>query len=166
MSDGFVRIPQDSTGKRIDASELTVGANVVERQRIIIADSTDSAGLTVVKDVDPSSSEYGIVTRNIPSATPTPIEVKTVSNSSVTSVASSATNVTLLAANSNRKGATFYNDSTKILYLKMGATASTSSFTIKMAANSYFELPLPCYTGIIDGLWSNVNGAVNVTEFT
>jgi hypothetical protein len=37
MADGFVKVSPDSTGKFIDTDELTVGANVVERQRVRIA---------------------------------------------------------------------------------------------------------------------------------
>lgn len=157
MADGFVRVPQDSNGKRIDTSEIVVGLNTVERQRIILADPTDPSGISAVVNSDPSPNEYGIVTRTIPPIAQT---------SSVSSVPSSDTSVTLLAANSNRKGATFYNDSTSALYLKMGSTASDVSFTLKMAPHSYFEMPLPCYTGIIDGIWVSVDGAVSVTELT
>jgi hypothetical protein len=35
MADGLVQVPADSTGKKIDTSELTVGANTVERQRMV-----------------------------------------------------------------------------------------------------------------------------------
>jgi hypothetical protein len=157
MADGFVRVPQDSNGKRIDTSEIVVGANTVERQRIILADATDPSGLAPITNSNPNTSDYGVVTRTIPTSA---------STSSVTSVGASVTSVTLLASNSNRKGATFYNDSTSYLYLKLGATASNVSFTLKMAPNSYFEMPLPVYTGIIDGIWISVNGAVSVTEFT
>lgn len=82
----------------------------------------------------------------------------------VSSVASSATTVTLLAANTARRMATFYNDSTQVLYLKLGATASATSNTIQMAAGSYYELPQPVYTGIIDGIWAAANGNVRLTE--
>lgn len=84
--------------------------------------------------------------------------------STTANVAGSASNVTVLAANSNRRAATFYNDSTAALYLKFGATASTTSFTIKMAGGSYFEIPQPCYSGIVDGIWDSATGAVRVTE--
>jgi len=80
-----------------------------------------------------------------------------------TNVASSATNVTLLAANTSRFGATIFNDSTSILYLKLGATASATSFTVKMDAGDYFETPYD-YTGIIDGLWASANGSARITE--
>ena len=81
------------------------------------------------------------------------------------SVAGSATNVTLLASNANRLGATIYNDSTAVLYLKLGATASTTSFTQKMQPDGYYEVPFG-YTGIIDGLWASATGNARITELT
>lgn len=85
--------------------------------------------------------------------------------SATTSVASSGSTGTLLAANSRRIGATIYNDSTQILYVKLGATASTSSYTLQMAANSYYEVPF-WYVGIIDGIWASANGNARITEVT
>jgi hypothetical protein len=80
-------------------------------------------------------------------------------------VGSSATNVTLLASNAARKGASIMNDSTEVLYVKFGATASATSFHVKMAAGSYLEVPFG-YTGIIDGIWASANGNARVGEFT
>lgn len=83
-----------------------------------------------------------------------------------TSVNDQATNITLLAANASRKGATIYNDSTEILYLKLGVTASLTSFTVKMVAQAYYEVPFG-YTGNIDGIWANdAAGAARITELT
>lgn len=81
------------------------------------------------------------------------------------SVNSSATNVILLASNSSRLGATVYNDSTAILYIKMGATATTSDFTLKLFPSSYWEVPFG-YTGEIDGFWVSVNGHARIDELT
>jgi len=86
--------------------------------------------------------------------------------SSVTSVAASAGNVTLLASNPSRRGATFFNDSTSAAYVKFGATASTSSFTVKMFGAGYFEMPTPAYTGIVDALWDTGTGNMRITEMT
>lgn len=83
----------------------------------------------------------------------------------VTKVDSSATNVTLLAANHARLGASFYNNSTAILYLKCGATASTTGFTVQMATETYYELPYG-YTGLVSGIWASVDGNCMITEFT
>jgi hypothetical protein len=95
-----------------------------------------------------------------------PVKQQIGATSTVTSVSSSATSVSLLASNANRIGATFYNDSTQICYLKLGATASTTSYTIQMAAGSYYELPFQnkMYTGAIDGIWASANGAMRITE--
>jgi len=83
-----------------------------------------------------------------------------------TSVNASATNVTVLAANTARLGATFMNLSTATLYLKLGATATaTTSYTVKMPPDAYYEMPFGYY-GIVDGIWSAANGYVNVTEIS
>jgi hypothetical protein len=88
-------------------------------------------------------------------------------NAACANVAASVTNVTLLASNSSRRAATFFNDSASAtLYLKFGATASTSSFTVKLVPGAYFEIPQPCYSGIVDGLYDAAIGACRVTEVT
>jgi hypothetical protein len=79
-------------------------------------------------------------------------------------VASSASSVTLLAANLSRLGATIFNDSTAILYVKFGTTASSSSYTVQIAGGGYYEMPDPVYTGRIDGIWASANGNARVTE--
>ncbi|MHC5914530.1 MAG: hypothetical protein ACYTXE_26835 [Nostoc sp.] len=85
--------------------------------------------------------------------------------STPTTVASSTSNQTILAANSSRKGATIWNDSTANLFLEFGATATTSAFTAKLFAGGYYEVPFN-YTGIISGVWSAANGNALVRELT
>lgn len=80
-------------------------------------------------------------------------------------VAGSASSVTLLAANPSRLGAAIFNDSTADLYVKLGATASATSFTIKLDQDGYYEVPFQ-YTGVIDGIWGSATGAARVVEFT
>lgn len=89
----------------------------------------------------------------------------TAATGTLSSVASSATSVTLLAANTARRGATVYNDSTAVLYLKLGATASATSFTVQLGAGDYYEVP-GRYAGIIDGIWASANGNARITELT
>lgn len=126
----------------------------------------------------PAGTEAGLITRNIPSGTQTVSVTGTATvagavtatpvvaaTSAVTQVASSATSATVLAANANRFGASFYNDSTQTLYLKFGTTASATSYTVKMPPDSYFEVPSR-YTGRIDGIWASANGFAYVTELT
>lgn len=85
----------------------------------------------------------------------------------LSNVASSASSVTLLSSNASRMNATFYNDSTQICYVKFGTTASSTSYTIQMAASSYYELPVGrIYTGSIDAIWASANGNMRVTELS
>lgn len=83
-------------------------------------------------------------------------------------VASSVTSVTILASNTSRKGAIIYNDSTQILYLDLsGGTASSSSYSVQVPSNGYFEVPGPViYNGAITGIWAAANGNARVTEWT
>lgn len=85
-------------------------------------------------------------------------------------VASSATDVTILASNANRLGAMIFNDSTQILYLLVGSgTSSATVYTVQIPASGYYELPetkYGHYTGILKGLWASANGNARVTELT
>ena len=82
----------------------------------------------------------------------------------VSRINASISSVRLLEINSNRRMAFFFNDSTSAMYLKMGITASTTDFSVKIAAGGYLELPQPSYDGIIDAIWDAANGAAQVTE--
>ncbi len=50
MVDGVVQVPPDSTGKKVDTSELTRsdGTTVVERQRVSLADPMNVSSLSRV----------------------------------------------------------------------------------------------------------------------
>lgn len=84
-------------------------------------------------------------------------------SATVTAVSSSTTVVTLAAANGNRRGLTIYNDSSKILFVKLGSAASQTDFSVKLSSQGYYEV-VANYTGIVTGLWSAVNGFGYVTE--
>ena len=88
--------------------------------------------------------------------------------STQTSVAASVTTVSLLAATDARAGATIYNDTdntANFLYVKLGATASATSFTVKLNAGGYYEVPYG-YNGAIDGIWTVAAGSARITELT
>jgi hypothetical protein len=78
--------------------------------------------------------------------------------SSITTVVSATANTTLLAANANRIFASIYNGANKTAYIKLGTAASTSSFSIQLLPNSYWEVPND-WAGAINAVWANgVNG--------
>lgn len=104
---------------------------------------------------------------NIASDQIVPVSQIKASTSAVTSVAAAASDTSLLASNSSRKGAAFFNSSTATLYLKLGTASSTSSYTVQIGAQGYYELPfIFVYTGAINGTWSSATGTVLITELT
>lgn len=84
----------------------------------------------------------------------------------LSNVSASASSVTLLASNTARKKAHFYNDSSYPCYLKHGSSASTTSFTVLMQPQSYYTIEPPCYSGLVAGIWGTASGTMRVTEET
>jgi hypothetical protein len=68
------------------------------------------------------------------------------------STAANAASVTVLASNTARLGATLYNDSASPVNVKLGATASATSFALRMSPGGYYEVPFG-YQGVIDAIW-------------
>lgn len=95
------------------------------------------------------------------------VAIKTYSSSSVTSVTSAAVSTSILASNANRRMAIMVNDTDKNAYVKLGATASTTSFSYKLTPGQTLELPIPVYTGAIDAIWdTSPTGSMRVTEIS
>lgn len=86
-------------------------------------------------------------------------------SATLANVASSATNVTCLASNAARRGAGFFNESTQPMHLKWGATASLTSYTVRVEGGGYYEMSAAGYSGIVDCIWSSANGNARVTEW-
>jgi len=84
----------------------------------------------------------------------------------VSSVNASATAVTLFAAGAGNDAAArmIFNDSTADVYVKFGATASATDFTVKISAGGYYEAPVPVYDGLITGIWTSATGAARLTQ--
>ena len=96
-----------------------------------------------------------------------PVTESRPATATASNVSSSASSVTILASNSSRKGAMLYNDSNSKLYLLFGSgTASTTNYTVQLASGTYYEVPFPCFTGQLTGIWASANGAARVTELT
>src|SRR5436190_2054376 len=85
-----------------------------------------------------------------------------------TNVASSATDVTILAANTNRLGFSVFNDSTAILYILLAnAVSSATLHTAQVGPGALYAPPAGVlYTGVVKGLWASAAGSARVTEWT
>lgn len=97
----------------------------------------------------------------------TSIPFETVANASVPgAVTASTSNNTAFASNPAAKGRILYNASGRNVYLKFGATASTTSFTTIIGNNTEYNFPQPLYTGRVDVITAAGSGPVYPTETT
>jgi hypothetical protein len=195
MAENFSQLPPNSTGEKIRLFENTVGSDDVNSEAMTITDQTgqvmadmgasgrlkvDASEVPVpVTDNGGSLTVDGTVTANAGTGpwpvtdnggsltvdgTVTANPTRPATNA-VTSVATSTTSAQLLASNASRLGATVYNDSNQNLFVKLGTTASSTSFTIRMVSQSYYEVPFG-YTGRIDAVQSAGTGNARITELT
>ena len=97
-----------------------------------------------------------------------PVSLANASTATQTTVADSASSVTVLASNASRVGASVTNDSTATLYLRLsGSAASTTDYTVQLVTGAYYEVPSR-YSGAITGIWASDpnTGSARVTEIT
>lgn len=87
------------------------------------------------------------------------------STAALTQVTGVTSSVTILAANTARKEALIFNNSTANLFVAFTGTAATTAFTVKLAADASYVLPSPLYKGIISGIWDAANGTAQITEY-
>lgn len=157
-------------------------AKATDNVQAQIYDGTNSVGIRALNN-QVVAADFGLITNTVIHGLTTAggggyVDVKvnpsgslavtlsTATASARTSVAGAAVDTLILAANSNRLGATVYNDSTAILYLALGtAAASTTDFTVKMVAGAYYEVPFG-YTGMIRGIWASATGSARIGEVT
>ena len=100
-----------------------------------------------------------------------PVEIAGTASATATesNVAASASSVQLLAANTARlPGSGIVNDSTAILYIRLGATAaSATAYTFaldgKTTVPGWYPIP-DGFTGAVQGIWASATGSARVTE--
>jgi hypothetical protein len=160
-STGLISIDDNGSSITIDTTQLPaalVGGRLDTNIGAWLGSTAPTVGQKTMANSVPitiASDQSSVPTKEIRSATGT-----------TTTVAASASNVTLLASNANRLGATIFNDSVAAnLFVKLGATASATSFAARITPNGYYEVPYN-YTGIIDGIWSAASGNARITELT
>jgi hypothetical protein len=131
--------------------ELIGQATMANSVPVVIA--SDQGGVPVTGTITANAGTGTFITKGLRASTAT-----------LANVAASASNVTLLASNASRIGATIYNDSTVAVFVKLGATASATSFTVKIDGGGFYAVD-PTYTGIIDGIWGSASGSARLTEW-
>lgn len=151
VTDGTNTQPTMDVAARSGFQRITDGTNTVAvKAASTAAVATDPAAVVALSS-------------NAPSLTP-----------ALTSKSSSATSITLLASNTARKSASFYNDDANALYLREDGGAATTSiggYTVKIPSGSLYELPVGAnggvVTGAITGIWAAVGSSgATITERT
>lgn len=163
---GSISVDDNGSSLTIDNAALSQTGGGTETSALRVTIANNSTGLVSVDDNGSSLTvDDGSTSLTVDASGIFPTRQVTSSSATSTSVSGTITSTTILAANPNRLGASLYNDSSGNLYLKFGATASLSSFGIRIDPFGYYEVPFS-YTGIMDGIWSSGVGAARVTEFT
>lgn len=62
-TEGNVRVPPDSTGKRVDAASLDDAAAAVYRQKMVVTGASGTAEVVAVQATAPAGTEMGLVVR-------------------------------------------------------------------------------------------------------
>ena len=133
----------------------------------VSTEATLSSILTELgQKTEPANNQNVIINAAFPAGSNTigAVNRTTVASSTITQVSASASSVQLLASNASAKKRHVFNFSNANLYIKEGASASTSSFTVRLEPFDYYEFPEPLYTGIVHGIWDSATGSALVTE--
>lgn len=132
MADGFIQLPGDSTGKKIDTSDLVVGASTsVHRERYVAADPTSATGLATVT----SSGGLQVAVTNPSTAVTVTNLVRSLSSGTVT--LSSNPTVVLSSATSLSSGTvtlssnhTFVSASSGLVQISGGTFLTSGTVTL------------------------------------
>jgi hypothetical protein len=85
--------------------------------------------------------------------------------SNTASVTASASSTSVFTIADQSSGRTVFNDSAAVLYLKFGATASETDYTVQIPAGGFYEFPEPVFSGEVDGIWSSATGNARTTRW-
>lgn len=138
---------------------------------VSIKDPNEDNQMTVNSDgsinVNGGGGGGGTVNQGNPGTQPWPVTtVPVISSSPVISNVSATANVsvTLLVLNSNRKGATIFDQNAGNCYVAMNAASSPSSFSFIMLPFHFYNMDAPIYQGAISAYCTS-SGNLLITEY-
>lgn len=161
MSDSFIQLPTDGSGKQVDSELLTGGTY---RQRMQIGGAL-LAAVAAVANSAPAGTEYGLIVRPIAPALTTTKEIRSSTGGTPIAVTLSTSSQPLFATNANRLGATIFNDGAANLYIGLGVTPTTTSYAVKITPYGYYEIPYG-FTGAVNGIADTATGTARGQELT
>lgn len=163
--------PKSASGLDFNVAAQVVGTHVDDAAFTVATDAVVGIGGLIDETSTDSGDEGDIVAvRATADRILRVIAQERSSTATKANVAGSASSVTLLAANTARRGAIITNDSSAVLYIDLtGGTASTTSYSVVLGGSAAapfegYEVPFG-YTGLITGIWASATGNARVTEF-
>lgn len=163
-SAGTALTENDAAASRIDSKRAQVmvveDATTRGQRQVVTATGAASVNLARILDVALSvgAGSTGTGVQRV-------AEASCATGSQTSVVGTITANTTILAANTARRGASVFNDSTAVLTLALGGTQSATVFAVKLASQQYFEVPAG-YNGAITGSWATATGSARVMEYT
>lgn len=158
----FHAVSVDGTGRLDFSSTITLGAvygvdavgSAPTKDPVLVAplDSTGNVGQFKTN----SSNE--LLVNDAANTNP--------NNSNVTNVAASIVSTLILSANTNRKGAILYNNSTSTVNISFANVDAVITPSVILPANSSVTLQRNDYNGRINAAWTTATGSMLVTEFS
>ena len=151
--------------RNIIPSSLLTGASIIGRPPIAVTNIPSVSGTINVGNHPTNQNISGSVASFQRGTRIVSVVGTRAGTASVYAVLASITTVSVLNANTNRKGATVYNTAGTDVYIKLGTAATTSVYTVLLNNDDYYELPSG-WTGVVAGIAASNAGRINVTELT
>lgn len=151
------------TGPLTDAELRAVGVPIT--YAALLTELQLKADLSETQPVSGPLTDAQLRAATVPISGTVTTAAPTSATTAFTSPSALITSTTVLASNANRRGATIYNESGAICFIKLGATASLTSYTVQIPIGGSYEVPFG-YTGVIDGITVAITAVLRVTEFT
>jgi hypothetical protein len=163
-----VVITDTTSAAGVFSSNPTSGVPALAVREVRAGQATMAASFPVVIASDQSAVPVsGTVTvANITTGT---VEIQVAASVALTNVTQGVVSTQIVASNANRRRLLVQNTSTTgSLFLKYGTTAdTTSSFSVKIPPQSYWEMPEPPYVSQMDGIWDAAGtGKAIVTDIS
>lgn len=95
---------------------------------------------------------------------PSPFTTASTSTELSNSLSSTASNA--VPVNANRRGLTIYNTLEVDVFIDKADTVDETSYWFKLPAGSYYEMPVPIYTGALWFYIETGTGSVEIRELT
>lgn len=180
MGSNYIQLPPNSTGLKVDTSELTVSANTVQRENNTISDPSTAAAIAAVENAQPGSSDYGLVVRNVQGYVSAPVRVDPTGTTvqpvtigrvsqapaSPTAATVGVTSASAVASNSSRTGLVLTNTSGNVISLGFGAAAVLSSGITLFPNGTFVMDQFTFYTGAINAIASVASSNLAIQEFS